>query len=197
LQLFIRKYTFFSAVNFFQFMVIKILDPNRIRIRIRFDLKCWTRIRIETNADPKHWKQVKTYSYCTSLVRISSSTKSGRQDGPLFRDPEYTSATHVKQRISPQAAPWYNSESGSGQSRRRHRKHLSRLAFSVLGGGWAAAATTGTGMKTGTAMTGSPRQNQGIFLGCQLISSFLWFTFLFLSKLIRYCMQKKRQCSTF
>ncbi len=111
-------------------------------------------------------------------MRISSSTKSGRQDGPLFRDPEYTSATHVKQRINPQAAPWYSSESGSGQSRRRHRKHLSRLAFSVLGGGWAAAATTGTGMKTGTAMTGSPRQNQeGIFLGCQLILSFLRFTF--------------------
>jgi hypothetical protein len=68
---------------------------------------------------------------------------------------------------------------------------LSRLAFSVLGGGgWAAAATIGTGMKTGTAMTGSPCQNQGIFLGCQLILSFLRFTFIFLSKLVNHRMQK-------
>jgi hypothetical protein len=68
---------------------------------------------------------------------------------------------------------------------------LSRLAFSVLGGGWAAAAaTTGTGMKTGTAMTGSPCQNQGIFLGCQFILSFLRFIFyLFLSKLVNFRMQ--------
>ncbi len=44
------KKLIFSAVNLFNFFVIKTLNQNRIRV----DLKCWTWIRIEINADPKH-----------------------------------------------------------------------------------------------------------------------------------------------
>ncbi len=50
-----EKVVFFSCI-FFPFLVIKTLDPNRIRIRISIDLKCWflIRIRFDTCADPKY-----------------------------------------------------------------------------------------------------------------------------------------------
>jgi len=48
LQFFIKKnLIFFSAVFFFQFLVIKALDRNWIRIRIGLQPKGWIRIRIK------------------------------------------------------------------------------------------------------------------------------------------------------
>jgi hypothetical protein len=45
----------FSVVNFFQFLVIKTLYQDAHAIRI--DLNYWILIRMETNADPKHYSQ--------------------------------------------------------------------------------------------------------------------------------------------
>ncbi len=59
LQFLIKKFKFFSAVNFSKFWSSKPWIWIRIRIRIRIDKKCWIRIRIririDTNADPQHW----------------------------------------------------------------------------------------------------------------------------------------------
>jgi hypothetical protein len=49
--IFCEKYDFFQLCNF-TILVIKSL------IRIRMELDCWIRIRIETNADPQHWFMV-------------------------------------------------------------------------------------------------------------------------------------------
>jgi hypothetical protein len=51
LQFFIKKY-FFPAVNFFQFLVIKALDPDWIQIRIGIQPKMLDPDQI--NTDPKH-----------------------------------------------------------------------------------------------------------------------------------------------
>jgi hypothetical protein len=60
LQFLIKKnLTFFSAVFFFQFLVIKALDPDWIRIRIRIGLQPQTLDPDpnpeKINTDPKHW----------------------------------------------------------------------------------------------------------------------------------------------
>jgi hypothetical protein len=52
LQFLIKKIQIlFSAVKYFKFLVIKTLDPDP-----HSNVKCWIliRIRLETNADPKH-----------------------------------------------------------------------------------------------------------------------------------------------
>ncbi len=45
----------FSAVNFFQFLVIKTLDPDCIRIRIGIQPKMLDPNPDQMNADPQHW----------------------------------------------------------------------------------------------------------------------------------------------
>ncbi len=54
---FLKKWFFFTTVNFSNFWSLNPWIQTRIRnwIRIRIDLKCWIRIRNETNADPQHW----------------------------------------------------------------------------------------------------------------------------------------------
>jgi hypothetical protein len=60
---------FFSAVIFFQFLVIKALDPDWIRIRIGsglvFILKCWIRIRMK-------WMRIRNPDYNTTALIIMS-----------------------------------------------------------------------------------------------------------------------------
>jgi hypothetical protein len=51
LQFLIKNFFFFSAEFFFQFLVIKALDPDRIRIRIRIQSKMLD--PDEMNADPQ------------------------------------------------------------------------------------------------------------------------------------------------
>jgi hypothetical protein len=46
---------FFSAVNFFHFLVIKTLDPDWIRIRIGIQPKMLDPDPYQMNTDPKHW----------------------------------------------------------------------------------------------------------------------------------------------
>ncbi len=52
-----KKFKFFSAVIFFQFLVMKALDPDWIRIRIRIGLQPQTLDPDpeKINTDPKHW----------------------------------------------------------------------------------------------------------------------------------------------
>jgi hypothetical protein len=60
----------FSAVNIFQFLVIKPWIWIRNRIRIGIDIKCWIRIRIETNADlKKHCLNIMVINrYCNRVL---------------------------------------------------------------------------------------------------------------------------------
>jgi hypothetical protein len=53
--LFKKKSDFFSAVIFFQFLVIKALDPDWIRIRIGIQPKMLDPDPDEMNADPQPW----------------------------------------------------------------------------------------------------------------------------------------------
>jgi hypothetical protein len=69
LQFFIKKIQFFSAVNFFQFLVIKTLNPDPHLP------KCWILIRIETNADPKH---------CSQEQGSKNAHRSRVEKNPLF-----------------------------------------------------------------------------------------------------------------
>ncbi len=53
-----KKFTFFSAVIFFlQFLVIKALDPDWIRIRIGIQPKMLDQDPDEINADPQPWME--------------------------------------------------------------------------------------------------------------------------------------------
>jgi hypothetical protein len=54
LQFLIKKKIFFSC-NFFHFLVIKALDPDWIRIRIRIGLQPQTLDPEKMNTDPKPW----------------------------------------------------------------------------------------------------------------------------------------------
>ncbi len=55
LQFLIKNFFFFSAVIFFQFLVIKALDPDWIRIRIGVHPEMLDPDPDEMNADPQPW----------------------------------------------------------------------------------------------------------------------------------------------
>ncbi len=50
-----KKFNFFSAVIYFQFLVIKALDPDSIRIRIGLQPQTLDPDPDQMNADPKPW----------------------------------------------------------------------------------------------------------------------------------------------
>jgi len=63
-------FLFFFSYNFFQFLVIKALDPDWIRIRIGIQPKMLELDPDKMNADPKPWRR--TLIELRSTQRISS-----------------------------------------------------------------------------------------------------------------------------